>query len=694
MRRLTCAAVAAVALLLLPATAGAAPKAIGIGEQSPAIFQDPAWKQLHSRDVRYVVAWDALRVPWQKAEVDAYLAAARDAGARVLLGFSHSRSPRKARRKYLPTPSRMRREFIAFRRHYPWVKTYFTWNEANHRGQPTWNRPDIVARYYDMMRRTCRSCTIAGPSVLDTLAMPVWVRKVERRTTFRVKIWALHNYIDANRFRTRGTLLAAARHAQDEVADLVHGDRRARAPRQRLEDRVRRLEEARGEGDAAGQEARPPEPARQADLLLPLGRARARLHVGLRADRPPRPPAAVVPGREDLHPPQPRGQPAARVAAGGQAEVSRRALALVLAAAALLAAGCGNRDAIRRGGTTGGTTLTVYSSLPTPGGGVSRDIVDGEKLALAQVDGKIGEYSVNFSSLDEAGAGARARQRAAADTARIAMADTQTSALIGTVDSAGARSAIPLLNATGILHVSLGAGYAGFTEPVAADEPARWYPAGRRTFARLVGDDRAQARALVRAAGARRIVVEAEGDDSSQALAAEVRRAARAAGARLATTPGSDGAVIYTGSDPVGAAAVAETEARVVLPDEVVRAGVEELLGGRAARGTVLVSRAPAPGSTPALRAFEAAFERTYERPPGPYAALGHAAMTSVLGALTRAAANDDAGTRQRVIDAFFAAGTQSTAVGPLTVEPDGVLAAPRFSTYRLIGGRRVYAGG
>jgi hypothetical protein len=218
-RRTTCAVLAAAALLLVPASASAAPAAIGIGEQSPAIFQDPNWKGLNSPYVRYVVAWDALRVPWQKAEVDAYLAAARDAGANVLLGFSRSRSPRKKRRKYLPSPARLQREFIAFRRHYPWVKTYFTWNEANHRGQPTWNRPDIVARYYDMLRRTCRSCTIVGPSVLDTLAMPVWVRKVERRTAHRVKIWALHNYIDANRFRTRGTrsLLRATRKTKSQI---------------------------------------------------------------------------------------------------------------------------------------------------------------------------------------------------------------------------------------------------------------------------------------------------------------------------------------------------------------------------------------------------------------------------------------------------------------------------------------------
>jgi hypothetical protein len=205
MRRLICAALAATALLLLPAAASAAPARIGIGEQSPAIFSDPSWKRLNSPDVRYIVAWDALRVPWQKAEVDTYLAAARDAGARVLLGFSRSRSPKLSRRKYLPSPTRLRREFLAFRKHYPWVHTYLTWNEANHRGQPTWNHPSVVGRYYDMLRRNCKSCTIVGPSVLDTLAMPAWVKAVEHSAKHRIRIWALHNYIDANRFRTSGT---------------------------------------------------------------------------------------------------------------------------------------------------------------------------------------------------------------------------------------------------------------------------------------------------------------------------------------------------------------------------------------------------------------------------------------------------------------------------------------------------------
>jgi ABC-type branched-subunit amino acid transport system substrate-binding protein len=377
--------------------------------------------------------------------------------------------------------------------------------------------------------------------------------------------------------------------------------------------------------------------------------------------------------------------------------VRRRALVLTLAAAVLAQAACGNRESIRGGGATVGTTLTIYSSLPSPARGSARDIVDGEKLALAEAHGKAGAYTINFSSLDEAGAGARARMRSAADAARTAMVDTQTAAVIGTTDSEGARASIPLLNEAGFLHVSLGAGYPGFTGRLGPDEPERWFPAGGRTFARLVGDDRAQAPALVRAAGAPRVVVEAEGGEDGAALAGEVRRAAAGAGVKVVSRPRRDGAVIYAGEDPLAAAAVTESVARespgtrVVLPDAAVRNGVEDRLQGAAARRAVLVSSAPEPGSTPALRAFETAFERAFERPPGPYAALGHAAMETVLGALERAAADDQAGQRRRVLREYFSGGPSDTVAGPLRVLGSGEVAAPRFTAFRLAGGRREY---
>ncbi len=367
----------------------------------------------------------------------------------------------------------------------------------------------------------------------------------------------------------------------------------------------------------------------------------------------------------------------------------RRALALALATAALGQAACGSRESIRGGGTTVGKTLTVYSSLPDPARGAARDIVEGEKLALAEAHGKVGDYTINFSSLDEAGEDPRQRMARAADAARTAMVDTQTTAVIGTTGSEGARASIPLLNEAGFLHVSLGAGYPGFTGRLGPGEPERWFPAGGRTFARLVGDDRAQAPALVRAAGARRVVVEEEGGEDAAALAAEIRRAAAAAGVEVATEPGRGGAVIYAGEDALAAAEVAASVARetpgarVVLPDAAVRNGVEARLKGPAARRAVLVSSAPEPGSTPALREFEAAFERAYGRRPGPYAALGHAAMETVLDALGRAAADERAGQRRRVLREYFSGGARDTVAGPLQVLPSGALASPRFTAFR-----------
>ena len=68
-----------------------------------------------------------------------------------------------------------------------------------------------------------------------------------------------------------------------------------------------------------------------------------------------------------------------------------------------------------------GTTLTVYSLLPQPGQGSSRDIVDAEKLALLDAGGTAGDYKVNFISIDEgAPGGADGAEEAAGRAARRA----------------------------------------------------------------------------------------------------------------------------------------------------------------------------------------------------------------------------------------------------------------------------------
>lgn len=326
--------------------------------------------------------------------------------------------------------------------------------------------------------------------------------------------------------------------------------------------------------------------------------------------------------------------------------------AWVLVVGALLLPGCSAGGGIDRGGEVIGDTLTVYSSLPHPREGTQRDIVDGEKLALAQRGGRAGSFGVNFASLDELSD--------PADVAREIVRDQQVIAAIGAERSDAARTMVPLIDAAGVLLVSPGA-----VDPALARDP-RYSPSGRRSFADLVGDE---APALLAAAGSGPVAIQAE--PGGEALAARLRRLA---GPRLVSDAARADAVIYAGEDAVAAARVANgLGKRIVLPDAVVRAGVERRLD--ADTRAVLVSAAPEPGSTPALRRFEANFMARFRRAPGPYAAVGHAAMLAVLDAIARAGGK--ANEREAVIRAFFA----------------GSRPAPAFTAYRLRDGRREYLG-
>ena len=197
------AALAALSAALVLCAPAAARPAVGIGEQQAKIFTDPHFRALGIRHVRFVVGWDALGSDWQRAETDAWMARARAARVRVLLSFNVSRTP--ARREILPSVERYRRVFRSFRRRYPFVRDYVSWNEANHGSQPTARRPDRVAAYFDVIRHECPSCGAVAADVLDGSKMPTFVQAVRRHARHRPRIWGLHNYIDANRFRMTGT---------------------------------------------------------------------------------------------------------------------------------------------------------------------------------------------------------------------------------------------------------------------------------------------------------------------------------------------------------------------------------------------------------------------------------------------------------------------------------------------------------
>jgi hypothetical protein len=185
-------------LLLCLALAGpAAAKAprVGIGDQNPHMFLDPAFQKLGVKHSRLALAWDWYRDPWTVTQTDAWVGAAQAAGVKPLIAFS--RNWRAGGERYLPSLRLYRKSFRAFRARYPHVTEFSAWNEANHTTQPTARKPRAAARYYNAMRRDCRGCTIVAADVLDSRDMVAWVKRFKRYAP-TARLWGLHNYKDAN----------------------------------------------------------------------------------------------------------------------------------------------------------------------------------------------------------------------------------------------------------------------------------------------------------------------------------------------------------------------------------------------------------------------------------------------------------------------------------------------------------------
>ena len=208
--------VALAALLAAPASAAQADEKpipiVGIGEQNAEMFFNPYFTRLGAKHVRVITAWDSLRHRWSRNELDTYMGLARASGVKVLLGFGHARSAKRKVRRRVPGVKEFTKEFLKYKKRYPWVKEWLTWNEANHCGEPTCHMPRRVARFYNNIRHNCYGCKVVAADVLDTPTMIPWVKAFRRTARDDKVIWGLHNYIDANRFRTSGTreLLKAA----------------------------------------------------------------------------------------------------------------------------------------------------------------------------------------------------------------------------------------------------------------------------------------------------------------------------------------------------------------------------------------------------------------------------------------------------------------------------------------------------
>ena len=181
-------------------------------------------------------------------------------------------------------------------------------------------------------------------------------------------------------------------------------------------------------------------------------------------------------------------------------------LTCLLGAFAFGVTACGDDDEDGDAGgaaAVSGDTLTIYSSLPLQGTskGQSEAVISGERLALEEAGGKVGKFKINYVSLDDSTAQnpGTADEAQTAQNARKAVQDETTIFYLGEFNSGGTKVSLPILNKANIPQISPSNTAVGLTtdEPGAdPGEPTKYYPAQKRTYARVVPKDTIQGAAL------------------------------------------------------------------------------------------------------------------------------------------------------------------------------------------------------
>jgi branched-chain amino acid transport system substrate-binding protein len=403
-------------------------------------------------------------------------------------------------------------------------------------------------------------------------------------------------------------------------------------------------------------------------------------------------------------------------------------LSSLLGALAFGVAACGgdDDDSADSGGGEGisGNTLTIYSSLPLQGTskGQSEAVISGEKLALKQAGNKVGKYTIKYVSLDDSTAQnpGTADEAQTGQNARKAVTDKTTIFYLGEFNSGGTKVSLPILNKANIPQISPSNTYVGLTtnKPGSeAGEPDKYYPAGKRTYGRVVPADHIQAAAQVtyqKDQGCKKVYILNDKEVYGKGIAVQVENIGKAQGLQIAGNDGIDTKAANfrtvaqkikgTGADCMFFGGITQNKGVQVFkdvhaanptmklfgPDGVAESAFSEKLGSDVEKQTYITNPTLDPKLyPPAAQDFFAKFKEKFGNDPQPYAIYGYEAMKVALLAIQNA--GDKGNDKQAVIDAFFKIKDRDSVLGKYSIDENGDTTLSDYGADRVEGGKLVF---
>jgi branched-chain amino acid transport system substrate-binding protein len=362
----------------------------------------------------------------------------------------------------------------------------------------------------------------------------------------------------------------------------------------------------------------------------------------------------------------------------------------------------------------------IASDLPLQGSGRTQtsQMTRAIKFIFSQHGWKAGKYTIAYQSCDDstAQAGKWDSGKCSSNASSYAQ-NSDVVGVIGTFNSGCAEIIVPVLNraANGpVAMVSPANTYVGLTHGgpgTAAGEPGKYYPTGKRNYARVVAADDYQGAAdalLAKSLGVKKVFILNDKEAYGLGVATNFKNAAKKLGITIAGFTAWDGkassyealAVKIHASGAQGVflgGLICENggklikdirngakSVKIMAPDGFtpVSATVQE--AGSAAEGmTVSVAGLPNTSLKGAGKAFVSAFTKADKRSPDPYSVYAAQSAEAILAALKQSN-----GTRSDVAKQLFKIKLANSILGTLSFNANGDVTANPVTIYKVKGGK------
>jgi branched-chain amino acid transport system substrate-binding protein len=364
--------------------------------------------------------------------------------------------------------------------------------------------------------------------------------------------------------------------------------------------------------------------------------------------------------------------------------------------------------------------LLIASDLPLQGSGrtQTQQMTRAIKFIFAQHGWKAGKYTLAYQSCDDATA-----QAGKWDSGKVsanANAYAQNSSVvgvIGTFNSGAAEIEIPILNRAPngpVGMISPANTYVGLTHGgpgTSAGEPGKYYPTGKRNYARVVAADDYQGAAdaiLAKSLGIKKLFLLNDKEAYGLGVATNLRNAAIKLGIKpvgftafdakassyeaLAVKIKASGAqavflgglICENGGKLIKDITAGAPGVKILAPDGFTPISAVVQQAGTAANGTyVSVAGLPNTALKGAGAAFVKNFTKADHKAPDPYSVYAAQAAEAFVGAIAQSN-----GTRADVTKQLFKIHLNNSILGNLSFTANGDVTANPVTIYRVVGGK------